>query len=146
MNHVSLIGRLAADPEARTTQSGISQCGFRLAVQRRYANAQGVREADFINIVAWRGTADFCTRYFRKGMRVGIEGSIQTRSYQAQDGSKRYVTEVLAENVEFCEDKKDAASAAPAPGAQPLSGQQTDMRAAMAGEGFTEVDDDEMPF
>ena len=111
MNHVTLIGRLAADPEARTTQSGISQCSFRLAVPRRFTNQQGVREADFFNIVAWCGTADFCARYFRKGMRVGVEGSLQSRSYQAQDGTKRYVVEVIADNVEFCESRQDGGGA-----------------------------------
>jgi single-strand DNA-binding protein len=146
MNHVTLIGRLAADPEARTTQSGISQCSFRLAVPRRFANQQGVREADFLNIVAWRGTADFCARYFRKGMRVGVEGSLQTRSWQAQDGSKRYAVEVIADNVEFCESREGGGGANAVPAAQPLKVQQMDMRAAIAGDGFTEVQDDDLPF
>lgn len=152
MNHVTLIGRLAADPEARTTQSGISQCSFRLAVPRRFTNQQGVREADFLNIIAWRGTADFCARYFHKGMRVGVEGSLQTRSYQAQDGTKRYVVEVIAENVEFCESRQDGggangaysgANAAPSPAAP---AHQMNIREMPPQEGFTEVDDDELPW
>ena len=138
MNHVTLIGRLAADPEARTTQNGISQCSFRLAVPRRFANQQGVREADFLNIVAWRGTADFCARYFRKGMRVGVEGSLQSRSYQAQDGTKRYVVEVIADNVEFCESRQD--------GSGSNGGYGGANAAPPAQEGFTEVEDDELPF
>lgn len=153
MNHVTLIGRLAADPEARTTQSGISQCSFRLAVPRRFANQQGVREADFLNIVAWRGTADFCARYFHKGMRVGVEGSLQTRSWQAQDGSKRYAVEVIADNVEFCESREggganggySGANASPSPAA-PTPAHQMSMREVPPQEGFTEVEDDEMPF
>ena len=167
MNHVTLIGRLAADPEARTTQSGISQCSFRLAVPRRFANQQGVREADFLNIVAWRGTADFCARYFHKGMRVGVEGSLQTRSWQAQDGSKRYAVEVIADNVEFCESREggganggysganggysganggySGANAAPSPAA-PAPAHQMSMREVPPQEGFTEVDDDELPW
>lgn len=147
MNHVTLIGRLAADPEARTTQSGISQCSFRLAVPRRFANQQGVREADFLNIVAWRGTADFCARYFHKGMRVGVEGSLQTRSWQAQDGSKRYAVEVIADNVEFCE-SRESGGAAPATAytAPAAPAHQMSMREVPPQEGFTEVDDDEMPF
>lgn len=147
MNHVTLIGRLAADPEVRTTQNGISQCSFRLAVQRRFANQQGVREADFLNIVAWRGTADFCARYFRKGMRVGVEGSLQTRSWQAQDGSKRYAVEVIADNVEFC-DSREGGGAAPAPAstAAAAPAHQMSMREVPPQEGFTEVEDDEMPF
>nr|DAH56727.1 MAG TPA: Single strand binding protein [Caudoviricetes sp.] len=147
MNHVTLIGRLAADPEARTTQSGISQCSFRLAVPRRFANQQGVREADFLNIVAWRGTADFCARYFHKGMRVGVEGSLQTRSWQAQDGTKRYAVEVIADNVEFCE-SREGGGAAPAPAytAPAAPAHQMSMREVPPQEGFTEVEDDEMPF
>ena len=133
MNQVVLIGRLAADPEVRQTQSGISQCSMRLAVQRNYAGKDGKREADFINIVAWRQTADFCGRYFHKGSKIALVGSLQTRSYEAQDGSKRYITEVIAESVEFCESKTTVTQE----GATPP---KTDAN------GFTEVDDDELPF
>lgn len=147
MNHVTLIGRLAADPEARTTQSGISQCSFRLAVPRRFANQQGVREADFLNIVAWRGTADLCARYFHKGMRVGVEGSLQTRSWQAQDGSKRYAVEVIADNVEFCESREGGGAAhAPASTAAAAPRACSSDAQARQQEGFTEVEDDELPF
>ena len=97
MNKAILIGNLASDPETRTTQSGIAQCSFRLAVQRRFANQQGVREADFLQIVCWRQTAELCARYLSKGRKVAVEGSIQTRSYDAQDGTKRYVTEIVAD-------------------------------------------------
>ena len=100
MNRVILIGNLANDPEAHTTQSGISRSTFRVAVQRRFANAQGIRETDFFTVVAWRQTADFCNRYLRKGNRVAVEGSVQNRSYDAQDGSKRWVTEIMADSVE----------------------------------------------
>ncbi len=142
MNKAILIGNLANDPETRTTQSGIAQCTFRLAVQRRFANQQGVREADFLTIVCWRQTAELCARYLSKGRKVAVEGSIQVRSYDAQDGSKRYVTEIIADNVEFLGSRDDAqrsgdyaAPAAPAPHAP-----------AAGGSGFTEVDDDELPF
>ena len=107
MNKVILIGNLCADPEMRTTQSGISQCTLRLAVQRRFANAQGVRESDFFQIVCWRQTAEFCAGYLSKGRKIAVEGSLQTRSYDAQDGSKRYVTEIIAHNVEFCDRAPD---------------------------------------
>ena len=144
MNKVILIGNLAADPESRTTQSGISQCTLRIAVQRRFANQQGVREADFFNVVCWRQTADFCARYLSKGRRIAVEGSLQTRSYDAQDGSKRYVTEVIADNVEFCDSRPDGAARPrtdnpPPPSEPPAS-------FAPANNGFTEVDDDELPF
>ena len=143
MNKAILIGNLANDPESRTTSSGIAQCTFRLAVQRRFANAQGVREADFLTIVCWRQTAELCSRYLSKGRKVAVEGSIQTRSYDAQDGTKRYVTEIIADSVEFLGSRDegsrggDYAPAAPAPAPRqsaPVSG------------GFTEVDDDELPF
>ena len=142
MNKAILIGNLANDPETRTTQSGIAQCTFRLAVQRRFANQQGVREADFLTIVCWRQTAELCARYLSKGRKVAVEGSIQVRSYDAQDGSKRYVTEILADNVEFCDSRPseggrprtDNPPPPPAPSGPAPSG------------GFTEVDDDELPF
>ena len=139
MNKAILIGNLANDPESRTTQSGIAQCTFRLAVQRRFANQQGVREADFLTIVCWRQTAELCSRYLAKGRKVAVEGSIQTRSYDAQDGSKRYVTEIVADNVEFLGPRDDAQRSVPAAPAKPA-------KPAGGKDDFTEVDDDELPF
>ena len=142
MNKVILIGNLASDPEGFTTQSGISRSTFRLAVQRKYTNQQGVREADFLTIVTWRATADFCNRYLTKGRKVAVEGSIQTRSYDAQDGTKRYVTEIIADSVEALGGKAEGNAggggghAAPAPAPPPTP----DMN------DFTEVEDDELPF
>ena len=101
MNKVILIGNLAADPELRRTASDIPVCTFRLAVQRRFSNAQGVKEADFFTVVAWRQTAELCSRFLTKGRKCAVVGSLQTRSYDAQDGTKRYVTEVVADEVEF---------------------------------------------
>ena len=140
MNKAILIGNLANDPESRTTASGIAQCTFRLAVQRRFANQQGVREADFFPIICWRQTAELCARYLSKGRKVAVEGSIQTRSYDAQDGTKRYVTEIIADNVEFLGSREDGARqggydapAAPKP-------------QAPASSGTVDFDDDELPF
>ena len=101
MNKVILIGRLARDPEMRTTPSGVATTSFTIAVQRNYANAQGDREADFISCVAWRKQAENIAKYCSKGSQVAVEGRIQTRNYDAQDGIKRYVTEVIADNVSF---------------------------------------------
>ena len=101
MNKVILIGNLTKDPELTTTTSGISVARFSLAVSRRFTNSEGERETDFINVVAWRGLADNCHKFLRKGSKAAVIGNIQTRSYDAQDGSKRYVTEVVAEEVEF---------------------------------------------
>ena len=139
MNKAILIGNLANDPESRTTQSGIAQCTFRLAVQRRFANQQGVREADFLRTICWRQTAELCARYLSKGRKVAVEGSIQTRSYDAQDGSKRYVTEIVADNVEFLGSRDDAQRSVPAAPAKPA-------KPAGGKDDFTEVDDDELPF
>ena len=143
MNKAILIGNLVADPETRTTQSGITQCSFRLAVQRRFSNQQGVREADFLNIVAWRQTAELCARYLSKGRKVAVEGSIQTRSYDAQDGSKRYITEIIADNVEFLgspQGERSRGESAPPASSAPNSGYVPDQ------DGFTDVEDDELPF
>ena len=101
MNKVILIGNLTRDPELTTTTSGISVCRFSLAVSRRFTNSEGERETDFINIVVWRNLADNCHKFLRKGSKAAVVGNLQTRSYDAQDGTKRYVTEVVAEEVEF---------------------------------------------
>lgn len=151
MNSVQLVGNLARDPEYGTTQSGVSYCRFTVACQRRFANQQGVREADFINCVAWRQTADFVNRYFIKGNKIGLIGSIQTRSYDAQDGSKRYVTEVVADNVEFVAPRQDGPGNAtygdPGPNPPPAAQQPRNEQQRMNTDDFTEVDDDdELPF
>ena len=136
MNKVILIGNLANDPESRTTQSGIAQCSFRLAVQRRFKGANGERETDFLPVVCWRQTAEFAQRYLAKGRKVAVEGSIQTRSYDAQDGSKRYVTEIIADSVEAVGSREDGAQNA----------QSAQKHAQNRQDEFTEVDDDELPF
>ena len=104
MNKVILIGNLTKDPELSTTNSGINYCRFTLAVPKRFVQ-NGDRDAEFINIVVWRVQADNCHKYLKKGSKACVIGSLQTRSYDAQDGSKRYVTEVVAEEVEFLSTK-----------------------------------------
>lgn len=101
MNRVVLVGRLTKDPELRTTSSGISQTRFTLAVNRRTANQDGTREADFISCVAWRGTAEAIAKFLTKGRELAVEGRIQTGSYDAQDGTKRYTTDVVVDNFTF---------------------------------------------
>lgn len=116
MNIAAISGRLVRDPELRTTQSGIDVISFTVAVQRRYKNAAGDYEADFISCVAWRTTAEFINKYFTKGKWIELEGTIQTRSWEADDGTKRYSTEIIADNVGFGgATKSDNASAGPAP-------------------------------
>lgn len=102
MNKVILVGNLTKDPELMTTNSGISVCRFTIAVGRRFPSAStGERETDFLNIVVWRTQADNCHKYLKKGSKCGVVGSIQNRSYEGQDGQKRYITEIVADEVEF---------------------------------------------
>ena len=145
MNKVILIGNLARDPEMHTTQGGVSKCSFTVAVTRRFANQQGVREADFIPVVAWRQTAEFCGRYFQKGKKIAVVGSIQTRSYDAQDGTKRYVTEVVADEVEFVTPAGDGAprqNPNEAPVSQSVAPAGSSYQAAQ----MEQADDDDLPF
>ena len=101
MNKVFLIGRLTRDPELRYTDANIPVCRFSIAVNRTYSNQNGEREADFINIIVWRKQAENVKNYLTQGSQVAIDGRIQTRSYDDNNGQKRYVTEVIADNVEF---------------------------------------------
>ncbi len=101
MNRAFLIGNLTRDPEISTTTSGVSVCRFSVAISRRFTNAEGERETDFVNIVAWRTLGENCYKYLKKGSKAAIIGSIQSRTFDAQDGTKRFVTEVVADEVEF---------------------------------------------
>lgn len=132
MNKVVLVGRLAQEPELRSTQSGTSVAGFSVACDRRYRK-EGEQTADFISCVAWNKTAEFISRYFTKGMRIALEGRIQTRSWEDEKGQKRYTTEVVAENVEFAQSK---AECTPATTAVP-KGDIDD---------FIPIEDDDLPF
>jgi single-strand DNA-binding protein len=120
---------------ARTTQSGVSCSTFDVAVQRRFKGQDGKREADFLTVVAWRQTADYCNKYMTKGSRVAVEGSIQKRSYTAQDNTKRYVTEIIADSVEGLGSPNNDHGPTPPPSRDDASPDE-----------FTEVDDDELPF
>ena len=113
MNSVSLMGRLTADPELKTTQNGISYCRFTVAVNRY--SKDGEDTADFISCVAWRSTAEFIDKYFSKGQRILLSGSIQTASYTDKDGRTVYTTDVLVDKAEFCESKKNSDNDKPAP-------------------------------
>lgn len=134
-NKVILIGNMTADPELKKTPSGVSVTSFSIAVNRRFAK-DGQQQTDFINIVAWRQTAEFVARYFTKGKPILICGQLQTRSWTDQNGQKHYVTEVVADEAAFVENKGTSADAgAPAPS---YGGN---------GQGFEDiVDDDEYPF
>ena len=110
MNKVCLIGRLTKDPEVRYTQTNNTLvASFNLAVNRRFVNEGEEKQADFIPIVAWSKTGEFCSKYFKKGQQVGIVGRIQTRNWDDEQGNKHYVTEVIAEEVYFADSKKEDA-------------------------------------
>lgn len=112
MNNVQLIGRLTADPELRHTQSGTACTRFNIAVDRRVKQGEE-KQADFITIVAWQQRAEFICKYFSKGQKIALTGSIRTGSYTDNNGNKRYTFEVWAENVEFCETKTQTTQSQP---------------------------------
>ena len=142
MNVVCLVGRLTADPELRQTPNGTNVCSFSVAVNRAYSGANGERQTDFINCVAWRQTAEFVTRYFSKGSMIAVQGSIQTGSYE-KDGVKRSTFEIVADNVSFCGSKSEsgtnAAPRAVETAAPSFSNGNVDDFSALA-------DDDDLPF
>lgn len=107
MNKVFLIGNLTKDPELNNTGSGISVCKFTLAVSRRFSNSDGVRETDFLPIIVWRTQAEHCKKYLKKGSKAAVSGSIQTRTYDAPDGNRRYITEIIADEVQFLNTKNE---------------------------------------
>lgn len=110
MNKVYLIGNLTRDPELSTTSSGISVCRLSIAVSRRFSNTDGARETDFFNVTAWRGTADNCAKFLKKGNKIAVSGSIQTRNYEKQDGSKGFAVDIIADEVEFLSSKNDGST------------------------------------
>lgn len=114
MNNVILIGRLTATPELKTTGSGNSVTSFNIAVDRRYSGKDGGRQTDFINCVAWRNTAEFISKYFKKGDPISIQGEIQTRKYQDKDGNNRVAVEVIINDVRFVPSKSNNNDSAPA--------------------------------
>lgn len=114
LNSVVLMGRLTAAPELKTTPNGVSVTSFRVAVDRNFVRNGEERQADFIDVVAWRQTAEFICRYFRKGSMIALQGSIHTRNYEDRNGSKRTAVEIVADNVSFCGDKTDSGDKPPA--------------------------------
>ena len=141
MNKVILIGNLTKDLELSTSASGIAFCRFSLAVSRRFTNSEGERETDFINIVVWRDIAVNCHKFLKKGSKIGVVGSLQTRTYDAQDGTKRYVTEVLADEVDFISTKKPEDN-----GAVPEEKKEEDITQTSQELQPVPVDEDQLPF
>jgi single-strand DNA-binding protein len=153
MNKAILMGRLTRDPELRTTPSQVTVATFTLAVDRRFKSANGERQADFIPVVAWRNNADFVGKYCKKGSKMIVTGSIQTRTYDDKDGKKVYVTEVIADDIEFAESKRDDGGSgytAPSPnqGMQTSGSKSAPAYSQDNSDGFLAIDDDDtsLPF
>lgn len=141
MNKVILIGRLAADPEIRTTNSGTKVATYRLAVNRR-KKSDGTQEADFLTCVAWDKSASFVQQYLSKGRKVAVEGRLQSRTYDAQDGSKRSVVEIMVDSHEFCDSNNAAGNQA----FTPATGTTAQQAAELFGQQPEYIDDDQLPF
>ena len=148
LNVVCLMGRLAADPELRHTQTQIPVTSFRIAVDRTFQPKGQEKQTDWIDIVAWRNTAEFVSRYFRKGSMIVVHGSLQSRSYTDKEGNKRTAFEVVADNVFFGESKRDGAPAAGRYDSQVPQFSEAQPAFSTAGSGDFEeiVGDDELPF
>lgn len=146
MNVVCLLGRLTATPEQKTTQSGVSVTSFSVAVDRTYQPKGAERQTDFINCVAWRNTAEFICRYFQKGQRIALQGSLQSRSYTDKNGNNRTIFEVVVDNAFFAESKSGAA--APRTDSQIPTYSEAAPAFSTAGAGDFEeiVTDDDLPF
>ena len=142
LNKCFLQGRMTADPELRHTQNGVAVATFRLAVTRDFKEKDGERKADFISVVCWRGTAEFVSRFFQKGSLAVVEGRLQVRDYTDRDGNKRFITEVVADNVYFSESRKrdDTEQTYQAGG-------DTEQTYPASGEQFADISDNEdLPF
>lgn len=134
MNKITLIGNLTADPETRATQNGVTVCTFTIAVNRKFANADGDRQTDFFRINAWRQLGEVCAKHLSKGKKVAVVGELQARLYDAKNGEKRMSLDVQADEVEFLSPKDDKSSATVSKGK------------VTPDEGFTDIDTSDLPF
>lgn len=134
-----MIGNLTRDPEMRVTQAGVSVCNFSIAVNRKFKDANGNQQTDFFNIVAWRQLAELCGKFLMKGKKVAVVGSIQTRTYEARDGSKRTTWDIVADDVEFLTPMGEAPGTGSTAQREPVSYMPEE-------NGFTQADDEELPF
>lgn len=156
MNKVILMGNLARDPQLRTTGSGTPVASFSVACQRRFKDQNGERQADFIDCVAWRQQADFVTKYFHKGSKILVEGSLRSRNYEDNQGIRRYVTEVVVDNIEFAggggggaaggQTTRPAYGSAPVPAPAPAAHPAEDVFEDDVDLNFQPLDDGDLPF
>ncbi len=133
MNKVIMLGRLTKDPEVRTTNGGTTVATFSIAVDRRYTDQDGKKQADFFNVTAWRKLGEICGSYLEKGRQVMVEGTLQNRSYDDKNGVKRYVTEIVAENVEFVGKRGESSGSQQQSSATPI-------------DDYREISDSDLPF
>ncbi len=147
MNKVILVGRLTKDPELRATTSGIPVCSFTVACDRRFVKQGEERKADFINCIAWRQAGESISKYFAKGHRIALEGSIQTRSWTDNDGKTRYATEIVVEQWEFAQSKSEGGAGGQAvPGAAHFPDSKPTAPLSGDLDGFLPIEDDSLPF
>lgn len=150
MNKCVLIGNVTKDPELKTTPSGVSVCAFSIAVNRPHKGADGNREVDFFNIITWRGLAENCAKYLTKGKKAAVSGEIQNRSYEDKDGNKRFITEIVAQDVEFLShsdtSENDSTPAPTRPPKKEEDSYQTQLRGLAKKPELIPVLDDDLPF
>ena len=147
MNKVILVGRLTKEPELRATATGVNVCSFTVACDRKYAKQGEERKADFINCIAWRQTGEGIAKYFTKGTRIALEGTLQTRSWTDNEGKTRYATEVIVENWEFAQSKNESATLSTAPTENTTQSNFTTDYDNQADIGdFMPIEDDDLPF
>ena len=146
LNCAVIMGRLVADPELRKTGSGISVTSFTVAVERRFSRNNEDRQADFIDVMAWRQTAEFVCKFFGKGSMIAIQGSIQTRNYEDRNGNKRKAVEIVADNASFCGSKSETGTTGGYRAESPMNTQPAPSFATADEGDFKEIPEDDLPF
>lgn len=140
LNSIIIMGRLTADPELRSTSSGLSVSSFTVAVDRNYVRSGEEKKTDFINVVAWRQQADFVSKYFRKGSMIAVQGSLQTRNYEDKNGNKRVAYEIVADQISFCGSKSESGTY------NNEASNASSYNNSSADDFSSVVDDDDLPF
>ena len=146
LNNAVIMGRLVADPELRTTGSGISVTSFTVAVDRRFVRQGEERQTDFIDVIAWRQTAEFVSKYFRKGSMIAVQGYIQTRTYEDKNGNKRKAVEIVADNASFCGSKAESGTGNYDRSNSVMNSQPAPSYSTADEGDFKEIPEDDLPF
>ncbi len=146
LNNAVIMGRLVADPELRTTGNGISVTSFTVAVDRRFVRQGEERQTDFIDVIAWRQTAEFVSKYFRKGSMIAVQGYIQTRTYEDKNGNKRKAVEIVADNASFCGSKAESGTGNYGRSDSVMNSQPAPSYSTADEGDFKEIPEDDLPF